>query len=332
IARDNPTNQSLIADNGGVAPLTVLLKHQSSADVRAEAAGAVVTAAHVELAKGFAGLDLIGFHGQTLAHDPDTARTHQTGNGAALALETSVPTVWDFRSADMVAGGQGAPLASFYHFALVKAAGIAGPVAVLNLGGVANVTWIDPAADGPEAHGAMLAFDTGPASALIDDLVEARLGLAYDENGRIASVGRARPELLDGIGTGFLSRKPPKSLDRHDFHAALAAVEPLSTEDAAATLLDLTLSTVAAASDHLPEPPVRWLVTGGGRRNGAMMAGLTARLGHVEPIEAIGCDGDMLEAEAFAHLAARSVAGLPLTAPGTTGVPAPVTGGRLSNP
>lgn len=279
---------------------------------------------------------VIGFHGQTVAHAPAEGWTWQLGDGAALGRALNRPVVWDFRSADMEAGGQGAPLAPFYHFALARRIGAAGrvaaPLAFLNIGGVANVTWIDPMSPAPEAPGALVAFDTGPGNALIDDWMAARTGEAMDHDGRAAAAGRVRRDLLTGEAVHtYLGRSGPKSLDRNDFGAILRSMDGLSTEDGAATLTAFTADCVAESVRHMPRAPARWLVGGGGRRNGAMMRMLADRLGApVEPVEAAGLDGDMLEAQAFAYLAVRVLRGLPTSAPGTTGCRAPVCGGRVS--
>lgn len=297
-------------------------------------AAEVVETAHAELMSRFSGAALAGFHGQTLAHDPRGRGTHQCGDGALLAEVLGLPVVWDFRSADVRFGGQGAPLAPFYHFALARHIGATAPLAFLNLGGVGNVTWIDPAAQGPETPGALLAFDTGPANAPVNDLIRARLGGELDEGGALALQGRADQVALDRfLAHGFFHRIPPKSLDRNDFHALLAEVAPLSTEDAAATLTAAAAAAVARGAEHFPAPVTRLLVTGGGRHNRAMMAELSRRMNcPVLPVEEAGLDGDMLEAQAFAFLAVRVARGLPTSCPGTTGVPAAVGGGQISHP
>ncbi|MBB5514827.1 anhydro-N-acetylmuramic acid kinase [Rubricella aquisinus] len=293
------------------------------------AASEVIHHAHLEAIRALPPAEVIGFHGQTLAHDPERARTHQLGDGARLAAAAGVPVVWDFRSADMRAGGQGAPLAPFYHFALARAVGLTAPVVFLNIGGVANVTWVNPRCAAPEAPGALLAFDTGPGNALMDDFVMARRGVRFDDKGALARGGRVQD--VSAIGQGFLQRTPPKSLDRHDFHAALEMVAPLSDADGMATLLDLTVDTIAKAQLHFPSAPVRWLVCGGGRKNATLMDALSARLSQpVDPVEAVGLDGDMLEAQAFGHLAVRVLTDQPTSAPGTTGCAAPVCGGQIS--
>jgi anhydro-N-acetylmuramic acid kinase len=297
-------------------------------------AAAVVEAAHAELLAGFGAADAVAFHGQTLAHDPGGRGTHQAGDGARLAALTGRTVVWDFRSADVAAGGEGAPLAPFYHFALAQWLRAEAPMAVLNLGGVANVTWIDPTAAAPERPGALIACDTGPANAPIDDLVRARCGADFDRDGALAGAGRVDRAILDRFqAEPFLRRPAPKSLDRGAFGWLRDAVAPLCVEDAAATLTAICAAGVAAAWPLFPAPPRRLLVAGGGRRNPALMGALADALPvPPEPVEAVGLDGDMLEAQAFAYLAARVLRGLPITAPGTTGVTAPQTGGRVDGP
>ncbi len=295
---------------------------------------ALVRDAHASAVAGFSGADVVGFHGQTLAHEPRGRGTHQIGRGDLLARSVGVPVVWDFRTADVASGGEGAPLVPFFHFALARRIGATAPVAFLNLGGVGNVTWVDPRAAAPEAPGALVAFDTGPGNALIDDFLGQRLGRAFDTDGAVAAVGKVREEALAGLAAHpYLERLPPKSLDRQDFHAFLDRVAPLSTEDGAATLAALTVACVAEAARHFPEPATRWLICGGGRKNRTLMTMLAARSNApVEPVEAVGLDGDMLEAQAFAYLAVRVLRGLPTSAPGTTGVRLPVSGGRISRP
>lgn len=283
---------------------------------------------------------LIGFHGQTIAHAPALGRpgegwTWQLGDGAALARLLNRPVAWDFRAADVAAGGEGAPLAPFFQHALARKIGAAAPLVFLNIGGVANVAWIDPTKTAPEEPGALLAFDTGPGNALLNDWMQRRTGAPLDRDGAAAAAGEVDWTTVHGGNavSAYLERRPPKSLDRNEFSATLKAVEHLSVEDGAATLTALTVECVAAGSRHLPSPPARWLVCGGGRRNAVMMRMLADRLdAPVEPVEAAGLDGDMLEAQAFAYLAVRALRGLPLSAPGTTGCLAPIAGGRVSCP
>lgn len=297
-------------------------------------AAEVVEAAHAEILDGLDPVEAVGFHGQTLAHDPEGARTHQAGDGDRLARMTGRQVIWDFRSTDMEMGGQGAPLAPFYHWALLRAAGARAPAALLNLGGVGNITYVDPVTETPEAPGACLAFDTGPANAPVDDLMRARGLGAYDAGGALAASGRPDQAVLArALSDPFFARVPPKSLDRDAFAEALSRVSALSDADAAATLTAFAVASVRRAMDHLPAMPEAVWVTGGGRHNAAMMAGLSGVLGcPVRPVEALGHDGDALEAQAFAYLAARVLIGAPTSAPGTTGVAAPVGGARRSRP
>jgi anhydro-N-acetylmuramic acid kinase len=275
---------------------------------------------------------VLGFHGQTILHRPgrpgDAApgRTWQIGDAAALAAATGCSVVHDFRSADVAAGGQGAPLVPVAHAALAEA--LPRPLAVLNLGGVGNVTWLG-------ADGRLLAFDTGPANGPLDDWARRSAGCDYDHDGQLALAGQVDGAVLGRLMKHpFLDLPPPKSLDRLDFEAALreAGAEALSPQDGAATLVAFAAVCVAAASRHFPEPPLQWIVAGGGRRNPAMMRALAGALAEpVRPVEVVGWNGDALEAQCFAVLAARCLRGLPLTYPGTTGVGVPLPGGRVAN-
>lgn len=297
-------------------------------------AAEVVENAHAEVLARFSGADVIGFHGQTLAHDPSGRGTHQAGNGAVLAQVLGLPVVWDFRSTDVQMGGQGAPLAPFFHFACARFFGAKEPIAILNMGGVGNVTWIDPSFAAPEHPGALLAFDTGPANAPINDLMQARLGLLCDRDGALAASGVVdNAILLQFAAHRFFLKVPPKSLDRNDFHAVLQAVAQLSDADAAATLTAVAALAVAKGAEHFPKPVAQLLVTGGGRHNTTLMHQLKQLMNcDVQPIETVGLNGDMLEAQAFAHLAVRVARGLPTSCAGTTGVAAAVGGGQISRP
>jgi anhydro-N-acetylmuramic acid kinase len=286
-----------------------------------------LTEAHGEVVRALiaqhsiVGVDLVGFHGHTILHRPDEGRTWQLGDGALLAGLTGIDVVCDFRSADVAAGGEGAPFAPLYHAALASA--LEKPVAVLNIGGVANVTWIGP---GP---GDILAFDTGPGNALIDDWALAHSGRPVDLDGALAAAGSADRAFVERfLAHPFFERAAPKSLDRDDFVGFVPT--GLSAADGAATLTAMTAAAAARAAEHFPSPPRRWLVCGGGRRNPVLMAALASLVGKpVDPVEAVGWNGDALEAQAFAYLAVRSTLGLPLSLPGTTGVSRPMTGGRL---
>jgi anhydro-N-acetylmuramic acid kinase len=301
-------------------------------DPGVEPVAELIETAHAEVMARFSGVELVGFHGQTLAHDPSGRRTHQAGSGAVLALVSGLPVVWDFRSSDMQLGGQGAPLAPFYHFALAKYLKIEAPVAFLNLGGVGNLTYVDPSLDRPDDPGALLAFDTGVANAPMDDLCQARLGQPRDESGALAAQGTADDALVAGyLAEGYFRRIPPKSLDRST--DLVARVADLDTSDALATLAACAAGAVAAGYEYLPEAPARLLVCGGGRHNPDLMRRIAALVpSEVIPVEAVGLNGDMMEAQAFAYLAVRVARGMPTSCPGTTGVAAAVGGGQISHP
>ncbi|MBY0337556.1 MAG: anhydro-N-acetylmuramic acid kinase [Acetobacteraceae bacterium] len=276
--------------------------------------------------------ELLGFHGQTILHRPrrpDTAwneapRTWQIGDARALSRATGLSVAFDFRSADVAAGGQGAPLVPIAHAAL--AAMLPKPVAILNLGGVGNVTWIG-------ADGTLLAFDTGPANGPLDDWARRSTGRDYDRDGNLALAGQADGAVLGRLLTHpYLDAPPPKSLDRLDFDRAFveAGAHQLSPQDGAATLTAFCAICVAAASRHFPEAPMQWLVAGGGRRNPAIMRALASTLSEpVRPVEVCGWNGDLLEAQCFAILAARVARGLPISFPETTGAPRPLRGGQV---
>ena len=313
--------------------LRAALGRWSGAEV--EAASEVVERVHAEALAPFGDAEVIGFHGQTVAHAPDAGQTLQIGDGGVLAEVLERPVVWDFRSNDMALGGQGAPLAPFYHFALARHIRAEKPLIFLNIGGVSNMTFVDPLKERAEVPGALLAFDTGPGNAKIDDLVKARTGAEMDRDGVLTLAGTVDGDLLEEMlnGAGYFAKVPPKSLDRQDFSDWGAKVDGLETADAVATLAAATAGAVSLGLEHCPGTPERILVTGGGRKNPGIMEMLQALVPcPVDPVEEVGLDGDMLEAQAFAYLAVRVMRGLPTSAPGTTGVAAPVGGGRISKP
>jgi anhydro-N-acetylmuramic acid kinase len=266
--------------------------------------------------------EMIGFHGQTILHRPAERLTWQIGDADLLARETGLPVAWDFRSADVAEGGQGAPFVPLYHQAL--ASGLERPLAVLNIGGVSNLTWI--------GEDEILACDTGPGNALLDDFCMRHLGEPMDRDGQLSASGTPHaPTLKTLMDHEFFTRPAPKSLDRQDFAHALALLQTLTPADAAATLAAFTAH--AAAATPWPATPARVLVTGGGRHNAAIMAALRQVFAcPVDPVEVVGWNGDALEAQCFAYLAARVQRGLPLSMPGTTGVPRPMPGGRIAAP
>jgi anhydro-N-acetylmuramic acid kinase len=287
-----------------------------------------VTSHHIAATRALATpADLIGMHGQTILHRPAQHRTWQIGDAAALADATGLPIAHDFRSADVAAGGQGAPLAPIYHAALT--AGLERPLAILNIGGVANVTWIGP-------DDTMTAFDTGPGCGPLDDWARRTTTLDCDRDGALSAGGQVHPPTLAQLlAYPYFAAPPPKSLDRLDFSAALAAggLGGLTPADGAATLVAFTVGAVVASLAYLPAPPLRWLVCGGGRHNPSIMAGLRRALAvPVENVDTHGWQGDALEAQCFAFLAARTLHGLPISFPGTTGAPKPLAGGRITSP
>jgi anhydro-N-acetylmuramic acid kinase len=289
-----------------------------------DAHAAAIQAFMAEQSLSRAQVGVVGLHGQTIYHRPEVRFTRQLGIGQRVANRLGIDTVNRFRHADVAAGGEGAPFAPLYHRAL--AAGLAHPLMVLNLGGVGNVSYIDGAT--------VIAFDTGPASALLDDFMLRRRGLPYDQDGLLAASGQADRSVLAALMDNPYFRRPaPKSLDRNDFHGRANLVDHLSDADGAATLAAFTVESVAAALEHVPTRPKRWLVTGGGRSNATFMRLLGQRLAvPVEPVESAGWNGDHIEAQCFGYLAVRSLRGLPLSLPSTTGVPRPMPGGELWQP
>lgn len=284
-------------------------------------------------------VDVIGFHGHTVLHRPTRTERHSTptgvplaamsatltvqiGDGPALAAATGIDVVYDLRGNDCAHGGHGAPLVPVYHSALTARLPQR-PVAVVNIGGVANITWIGRGGD-------LLAFDTGPGNALIDDWMLAKTGVPRDPDGMQAAQGRVHEDYLsEYLRHPHFTAPPPKSLDRNAFSVSL--VEPLAVSDGSATLTALTAAAIAKAREHVPEEPQLWIVSGGGRKNRTLMSMLAARVENaVVPAEAVGLDGDAMEAEAWAYLAVRSLKGHAITFPGTTGVDQPLNGGVLA--
>jgi anhydro-N-acetylmuramic acid kinase len=268
-------------------------------------------------------VDVVGFHGQTVLHRPKRRLTVQIGDGKALAARLGVDVAYDFRAADIAAGGEGAPIVPVFHRALVVAAGMSGEVALLNIGGVGNLTYIDNGAE-------PIACDTGPGNALIDDLMLQRTGAPIDRHGQTAARGRVSEAVLERLlAHPFFELAPPKSLDRNAF--SLNAVSNLSTEDAAATLTAFTAASVLRLFPHLPKTPQRLIVCGGGARNPILVRELVMRLPcNVTTADVVGWSPDALEAQAFAFLAVRVLEGRPITFPTTTGAPAPLPGGVLA--
>ena len=270
---------------------------------------------------------IVGFHGQTVIHKPAARLTVQIGDGEALAKRLGLPVAYDFRNADVAAGGQGAPLVPVFHQALARDLARPHPIAVLNLGGVANVTFVD--------GGDPVACDTGPGNALIDDFMRARTGAPYDNHGDVAATGQADRKFIAGVlDNPFFDRKPPKSLDRNEFAFANIGLPDFSVPDGAATLSALTVEAVHRILPHLPALPKAWIVAGGGARNRTLMKMLAAKLmpASVETADDAGWSTDALEAQAFAYLAVRALGNLPITFPTTTGVHSPLPGGVIARP
>lgn len=293
----------------------------------------IVTTAHAEAIASFKAqnriasedIDIVGFHGQTVLHRPAEKMTVQIGDACALARAIHIPVMHDFRAADVAAGGQGAPLVPVYHRALAQSLEREGPIVVLNIGGVANVTYID--------GDTLIACDTGPGNALLDDFMNRTTGQRFDTDGRMAAQGTADAAwIAEAMKDPFFVLPPPKSLDRNDF--AKRILRNASPADGAATLTAFTVAAIARIVPLLPKRPKSWVVAGGGARNHTMMRMLREKLqpAKVESADALGWSTDAIEAQAFGFLAARGLKGLPLSYPATTGVPIPMTGGIVARP
>jgi anhydro-N-acetylmuramic acid kinase len=311
-----------------------LADRMSRPGVLAEA-DALVTRIHAETVEAFLDterigrdiVDIVGFHGQTVLHKPAARLTVQIGDGLGLARRLRMPVACDFRAADIIAGGQGAPLVPVFHQAMARDLARPHPIAVLNIGGVANVTFVD--------GGDPVACDSGPGNALIDDFMRARTGAPYDNHGDVAATGTPDQAFIDRVlADTFFGLKPPKSLDRDAFAFGNIGMPDYSVLDGAATLSALTVQTVGRIIPHLPTVPKTWIVAGGGARNKTLMKMLKQRLAPaiVETADDAGWSADALEAQAFAYLAVRCLKGMPITFPQTTGVAAPMRGGIILRP
>ena len=318
------TDRALLRSAAGAAAALEDRNAQPGVLAKAEA---MITERHAQAVEDFlatesisrAAIDLIGFHGQTVVHRPARRLTVQIGDGAGLAGKLGIKVAFDFRAADVA---EGAPLVPVFHRALA-AAGFSVPVAVINIGGVANLSFIAPGRE-------PIACDTGPGNALFDDLLRARLGLAFDQDGAMAAQGKVDQTALDELlAHPFFAAPPPKSLDRNEFSAG--PVERLATEDAAATLTAFTAAGLASVLPHLPSTPSVAIMCGGGARNKSLMRELANRLPcPAVAAEAFGWSADAMEAQAFAYLAVRRLKNLPITFPLTTGVKQPLPGGILA--
>jgi anhydro-N-acetylmuramic acid kinase len=294
----------------------------------------VVTIAHAEAVAAFTAqnriareaVDIVGFHGQTVLHRPAQRMTVQIGDAMALAKAIHIPVMHDFRAADVAAGGHGAPFVPVYHRALAQSLQREGPVVVVNIGGVSNITYIDES-------DTLIACDTGPGNALLDDFMLRMTGQPFDCEGRMAAQGAADEAwLARALEHPFFELPPPKSLDRNDF--ASLRLQQMAPVDGAATLTAFTAAAIARIVPLLPKVPRSWIVAGGGARNLTMLRMLRDGLAPatVESAEALGWSADAIEAQAFGFLAARGLKGLPLSYPATTGVPIPMTGGVIARP
>ena len=294
-----------------------------------------VTIAHAEAVAAFTAqnritaqdIDIVGFHGQTVLHRPERRLTVQIGDGAALAKAIHIPVMHDFRAADVEAGGQGAPFVPVYHRALAQSLEREGPIVVVNIGGVSNITYID-------GTDTLIACDTGPGNALLDDhmLPSLQPALRHRRPHRSPWPGRSKP--------GSRTRWRCRSLRCRRRNRSTATILPPSRSarcrprDGAATLTAFTAAAIARIVPLLPKVPKSWIVAGGGARNLTMMRMLRERLAPatVEAADALGWASDAIEAQAFGFLAARGLKGLPLSYPATTGVPIPMTGGIIARP
>ena len=292
-----------------------------------------VTAAHAEAVAAFVAqhriafsdIDIVGFHGQTVLHRPERRLTVQIGDAATLARAIHIPVMHDFRAADVEAGGQGAPFVPVYHRALAQSLDREGPIVVVNIGGVSNITYID--------GDILIACDTGPGNALLDDYMSKFLNQQFDNEGRTSAQGKVDVGwIARALKLPFFALPPPKSLDRNDF--ASLRLGDVSPADGAATLTAFTAEAIARIVPLLPKEPKSWIVAGGGARNLTMMRMLRERLqpAVVQAADALGWASDAIEAQAFGFLAARGLKGLPLSYPATTGVPIPMTGGVIARP
>jgi anhydro-N-acetylmuramic acid kinase len=316
-----------------LAQAVALTRRDARPGVIGEAERAV-TMAHAEAVAAFLArnhiaredIEIVGFHGQTILHRPAQRLTVQIGDANALAKAIRVPVMHDFRAADVAAGGQGAPFVPVYHRALAQSQGREGPVCVVNIGGVSNITYIDGA-------DTLIACDTGPGNALLDDFMLRVMGQSFDGEGRLAAQGRPDTDwIAQALQRPFFALPPPKSLDRNDFGSL--PLPDMAPADGAATLTAFTAAAIARIVPLLPKRPANWIVAGGGARNPTMLGMLRERLApaSVEPANALGWSADAIEAQAFGYLAARGLQGLPLSYPSTTGVPVPMTGGVIAKP
>lgn len=265
-------------------------------------------------------VDAIGFHGQTVWHDPANGVTVQLGDCQHLANQLNIQVVGQMRQNDVANGGQGAPLAPIYHQAM--AVDLPKPSVFLNIGGVANLTYID--------ENSLIAGDIGPGNALIDDWMQVHTGIAQDTNGICAQKGFPNQSLLkEWLQDPFFAQPLPKSLDRLYFHKFLNDCQNLTLEDGAATLTNFTVECVIKSLELLPEVPQQLIVCGGGCHNPVLMQLLRQNFAKVITATDLGYNGNAIEAQLIAYLAARFFEKLPSSFPSTTGVVGPTIAGQL---
>lgn len=287
-----------------------------------------ITDCHVEAVRqllasqpGTDKVEVIGLHGHTIRHVSGEGLTFQIGNPWLLRAAFDIPVVSDFRRHDMAVGGQGAPLAAMFHRAIF--AGEPRPTVVLNLGGVANVTWLG---DNDE----IIAGDTGPGCGLLDEWTQEMAGLPHDRDGKLAKAGRVHEGTVQSaLSTPFFAKPLPKAADRYDFDHV--DVSQLSVEDGAATLCAVTTEAIYRAVKKLPAIPETLWVTGGGVHHPVIMELLAKKFKEVHTVTERGLNADTLEAECFAWLAVRRLLGLPFSIPQTTGCREPVCGGSMTS-
>ena len=269
--------------------------------------------------------DLIGFHGQTLYHDPNNKVSIQLGNPKKLSQMLNKNVVFDFRAKDLSLGGQGAPLAPIYHQFIMETLDIELPCCFLNIGGISNLTYWDGET--------LIGFDTGPGNALMDDFMSSALNKNYDKDGALASKGAPiREEVVKFLKFDFFKKLPPKSLDRQTFIYFYEELvkKNYSVNDIMATLAELTVETIAISLELLPKKVQKIIISGGGYRNINLVNRLRDRLKiKIFNEKQLGINFDYIEAELIAYLSARSIYNLPITFPTTTGVSKPSSGGNL---
>lgn len=291
-----------------------------------------LTEFHTQLIKDFLSyhnhkIDVIGFHGHTIFHDPNEHYTHQIGDGRLLAQNSGIKVVGKFAKADIFAGGQGAPLYPIYHQALCS--NMEKPLAIINIGGNSSITFLG-------SNGEMLAFDSGPGNAVINDWTFKKAGQQMDFNGKFAITGTVNEKIVDTLMRHkFFAKYPPKAIDRNTFKSKLEHLEGLSLEDGAATATAFVAESIAyAISFYLPEQPKEVILCGGGAKNPSLKRFIRQRLNKIEVKsgEEYSWDVNTIEAQAIGYLAVRRLYNLPSTFPSTTGALQPIVCGNLYEP